>query len=504
MKMKKNICFLFILCLLASYGHSSAEESTISVYCTKEKGKLNRKIFGNNSLGYDPKTYEKNWQFSDYYGFSNYGEGIWDPQLKSSIKNVIISAKNIGISVLRFPGGSGSNHYEWKSSINPVRKYFLYGLNEFLNTCKQIGAEPVYTLSYFTGNENDAAELIRYVNNNDARQLCSIKYFELGNEVWGAEDPNIYADRFIRYYTAMKEVDNSIQLGAILQPDNWKNWNTIIAKKLLGKVDFIVLHVYPGPEILTVNDNANTIFLEVLGPSILKVEKSIDSKLTLFKQTTGRSIPLAITEFNGEFMQDKPIPYRHCLGTALLNAELLRIFMKPTNNILMACYWQFCNSYWGMIANGFDGTYKTLYNTYYKRPNYYVFEMYARHFGEVLIDTNVKCDSYAIANKNSSYLSVNASKSKNGNKIYLMVINKNMDDSMTSTIDLKDFTPANVGNAWILNGPSVDATNEVKHDNVKVTHRKFGVWSKESGVKNSFEFTFEPHSLTAIEIEKAN
>lgn len=78
----------------------------------------------------------------------------------------------------------------------------------------------------------------------------------------------------------------------------------------------------------------------------------------------------------------------------------------------------------------------------------------------------------------------------------LMVINKNMDAPMTAAIEFKDFTPAVKGNAWVLNGPSVDATNEQKHDNVKITQYEFEIKS------NPFKFTFEPHSLTAIEIER--
>jgi len=93
------------------------------------------------------------------------------------------------------------------------------------------------------------------------------------------------------------------------------------------------------------------------------------------------------------------------------------------------------------------------------------------------------------------YLSVNASINDDKNKVYLMVINKNMDAPMTATIDLKDFAPAEEGDAWVLNGPSVDATNEKKHDNVKVMQHEFEIKG------NQFEFTFEPHSLTAIEIE---
>lgn len=48
----------------------------------------------------------------------------------------------------------------------------------------------------------------------------------------------------------------------------------------------------------------------------------------------------------------------------------------------------------------------------------------------------------------------------------------------------------------------MDATNEKNHNNVKITRKEFRVWNDEDGPKNNFEFTFEPHSLTAIEIER--
>jgi alpha-L-arabinofuranosidase len=225
---------------------------------------------------------------------------------------------------------------------------------------------------------------------------------------------------------------------------------------------------------------------------------------------------LAITEYNGGITGNDPVPYRHCLGTALLNAELLRIFMKPEHEIIMANYWQFCNSYWGMVANGFDDIHNFT-APYYKRPNYYVYELYHNHFGDILIKSEVVGVLYNIRaqralitrvgdkienvleqkeNYQVPYLSINSSKSGDGTKIYLMVVNRNQDEGITATVGLEDFLPSGEVNVWILNGPSIDATNEETRDNVKVTHKKIEIQS------SNFDFTFEPHSLTAIEIKK--
>jgi len=623
-------------------------ESRIIVDPRKGAEKINPLIFGNNALGYAGQK------------ASDYGYGLWDPKWKSPVESAIVLLKEANVTVLRFPGGCGTHLYDWQRTVGEKRQEFLFGMQEFCVLCRENKIEPVITLSYFTGDEKVDSALVKRLS------MWAVKYYEIGNEVYHGDHKDIknvageeYAKKYLKYYRALKDMDGSLQVGVILYD---KNWNEKVMLLVQDKIDFGIMHFYPTPiwgeKVSEISPH--DIYAITLAKPLLEVEYSIQEGLRLMKRYAGRDIPIAVTEYNGGFEQDKPVPYRHCLGTALVNAELLRIFMKPENNILMANYWQFCNSYWGMIANGFDGTYKSLYYPYYKRPNYYVFELYAKHFGEIFLDVDVKCDSYDVSAYQSlktfvkrlktgtlvknnllaksweigksegvaaqekdgileinfiqpkefnyyhtvkrakvesgayyklsgyirtanltddkgvclevqdargwaathsadstdkvtgttdwqyvetiyatlpdtnvvkvfarragengplkgkayfkdvklekfipsldtkiPYLSVNASKSEDGKKVYFMVVNKNMDMPMTAKIELKDFTPTAKGNAWVLNGPSVDATNENRHDNVKVVHQEFEIKG------NPFEFTFEPHSLTAIEIVRA-
>jgi len=493
----------------------SAENNYVQISYNKEKGIVNKMVYGNNFIGYDPTTFEKPTQ--NYYGYSDYGAGIWDPRRGKSVSEVISLAKGAGVVIVRFPGGGGANRYDWKTSIGNRRVHFLYGLDEFLRTCEEVGADVIFTVSYFSGDEHDAADLVEYLNSpndgtnpnggidwaaerskNGHNLPYNIIYFEIGNEVWGEISPEEYIQKYIKYYTAMKSIDKSIMIGFGMQPDNWNNWNRIVIRGIGGIGDFAIPHVYPGGFAIPAVDAApKETFKIILGESILKEISFMNSIVTISVEENNIIIPLAVTEYNIGLDKDEPFPYRHCLGAALLNAELIKVFMNPESNVLMANYWTFVNDWWGMIANKFDGTYRTLYNPYYKRPNYYVFEMYHKHFGEILIDASVLSDSYEVNGNKIPYLSVNTSKSKDGNKIYLMVINKNMDGSIISPLDLKDFVPAAIGNAWVLNGPSVDATNEVNYNNVKITQKRFEIRS------NPCHFTFEPHSLTAIELTRA-
>jgi alpha-L-arabinofuranosidase len=202
----------------------------------------------------------------------------------------------------------------------------------------------------------------------------------------------------------------------------------------------------------------------------------------------------------------------------------LRVLSQPENNILMANYWQFSNSYWGMVYSAEDyirHDYRYPLG-YIKRPNYFVFELYARHFGEILIPATVSGPSYTIKDievsepirefilriKNNllgrmmderklpadaaiPYLSVNASRNPKGDTVYLMVINKNMEESIPARIELDGFKPEQKVKAWILTGPAINSTNESDPKTVQITEKEGGL-----------TFTFEPRSLTAIEIRK--
>ena len=657
-------------------------DNVITVYAGREIGKINKNVFGNNFIGYDPPTYEN--RADEYYGYSDYGAGAWDPEQNKPVKEVMDLSKEAGITILRFPGGCGTHSYNWKNAVGEGRKHFLYGVEEFLTTAREIGAEAVITVSYFTGNEQDAADLVEFLNAPDngsnpnggadwaakrAKNTRKVNYFEIGNEVWHGNHRNIkkvlpeqYAKRYLKYYEAMKAVDSSIKIGVLLHT---ADWNRRVLQIVKDRLDFGIIHTYPTPAWGKKLERMRPerIFSVSLAIPVLKDRFNFPQTLKLLKEKSGRDIPLAITEYNGGFVQNKPVPYRHSLGTALINADLLRIFMRPGNNVIMANYWQFSNSYWGMIKSEGGGLYFMKHDyrnpiTYKKRPNFYVYELYNKHFGDTLIDVDVNTGSYEIGRyqpylrmlakrlksgtiikrnllpgkwkirkfpgvyakekdgvleidfKNPEafnyyhsikranvqpdtyyrlsayvrtrgltgkkgvslevldgsgmvkngftsrtkevagttewqymetvyktslntdyiiirvrrigdkgplkgkaffkdtklekyipaldtripYLSVNASVNRDRNRVYLMVINKSMDESITSSIDLKDFVPAGRASAWVENGPSIDATNEDNPENVKVVHSEFKV------KQNSFEFTFEPHSLTAIEI----
>ncbi len=672
---KELLLIILLLLVFCVTNYSFAADSVIKVYYNREIGRVNKKIFGSSFLGYD---YTLNYPDMNYhyYGYTDYGSGIWNPKQNKSVKEAIDLAKRAGLSIIRFPGGCGAHHYNWKNAIGENREHYLYGIDEFLESVKEIDAEPFFTVSYFTGNAQDASDLVEYLNapgdgkhpwadkraRNGHPESYSVKYFEFGNEVWHGDhvkikhvNPIKYAERYLIYREAMKKVDPSIQLGLLFYHNAW---NRKVLETVGSEFDFLVRH--DGPPHINGLD-AEGLYEVGLGALIIDNEKNFRNNLKLVKRMTRRDdVYLAVTEYSRGFPAADLKHYRHSLGGSLIIAEFLKIFMKPEHKILFANNWHFSNGFAEMVrseSNFMKHDYRTPIN-YIKHPIYYVFELYNEHFGDILIDTvvnsstydlaeykpymkkrnktirdgtiinknllnegwnirnlsgifteekdgileidfinsdhfnyvhstkhvkilpdtyyrlsgkirtdnlidknggvslsvvdgrgwqktqsavstrkiagttgwqfvdvlyktlpdaesvnviarrigkegplkgkaffkDVRLDKYILPDTHIPYLSLNASKSKKLNSVYLMVINKNMDEDITSLIELNDFVPSGKADAWILNGPSIDASNEKISNNVKVTHKSFEIESA------SFEFTFEKHSLTAIEI----
>ncbi len=416
-------------------------------------------------IAYDPTYLEVR---PPYFGYSNYGSGIWNPKSMQSTPEVIRLAKEAGITILRFPGGNHSWFYNWKKTIGPPhqRPNFLYGLDEFLKTCEEIGAEAVFTLPYLTGTPQDAADLVEYLNAPDngtnynggidwAKERTknghplpyTVRFFELGSELMYGEpkkgvqpaDPAKYANDYPVYKRAMIAVDPSIKLGAVTVNSGsgeWRRlvWNDAVFRTAGQEIDFLIEHTYrPGYASNEENIDINRLFTDTLR-RLVEVDKYYKTISKQFYVLTGRkNIPIAVTEYNGGFEQNKPVPFRHSLGTALFNAGLIQILMKPENNILFANYWQFVNSYWGMIKNE---QYMEDKGFYIKRPNYYTFEMFHKHFGTNLVGVSFDSSMAVALNNNKSLLSGIKWKIEHIPGANIRTVKNNVEISFTGESDL--------------------------------------------------------------------
>ncbi|MGC9320180.1 MAG: hypothetical protein ACP5KN_19260, partial [Armatimonadota bacterium] len=392
----------------------AAEPARIVVHPAAEVGAVNHLVFGNNFLAYQGRN--------DDYG--NRGAGVWDPERRRPQPEYAELARQAGISSARWPGGCATHNYNWKRTVGPLeeRPDQQFGLPEFMALCEALDAVPILSIAVYWGTAQDGADLVEYLNApNDGSnpgggedwaavragdghpEPYGVTWFEYGNESYhgeheptgGREHKRVYSGEqyarlFRQYRAAMRAVDPTIKLGAVLLHGR-DEWNRPVLEIAGDVIDFGILHTYlPGFHGDTEPENYRSL-MEACVAFPPQVERRYDEMNHLVEEITGREdLPWTITEYNGHFVgQEQSPPFRQSLCNALRNAEHLRVMLQPRHGIAMANFWEYANEYWGMVRGYVHKGQQPV-----KQANYYVYQLYHQHFGETLVEADVECGSW--------------------------------------------------------------------------------------------------------------
>jgi alpha-N-arabinofuranosidase len=146
---------------------------------------------------------------------------VWDDQFNTATTRSLLSAN--GTRLLRFPGGSLSDEYHWRTNTT-LNNTFQWATNfdAFAGVTLALNAQAVITANYGTGTPQEAADWVRYAN---FTRGYGFKYWEIGNECYGSwetdsrprpHDPYSYAVAARDYITAMRAADPTIKIGVVV------------------------------------------------------------------------------------------------------------------------------------------------------------------------------------------------------------------------------------------------------------------------------------------------
>ncbi len=154
--------------------------------------------------------------FAEHLGSCVYG-GIWVGK-NSAIPNVngyrgdtVDYLRELGVPVLRWPGGCFADDYHWRDGVGPPEKrprtvntnwggYVednSFGTNEFIGFCKLIGAQPYIAANVGAGSPEEMRDWMEYCNYPSGSTLSdlraaggsaepfNVRYWGIGNELWG-------------------------------------------------------------------------------------------------------------------------------------------------------------------------------------------------------------------------------------------------------------------------------------------------------------------------------
>ena len=468
-------------------GQETGLRARIKVDTERVIGDIDPKIYGNfiEHLGrcIEGGVFEENSPLSDSNGFR---------------KDVFGAAKDLGVSVLRWPGGNFSSNYHWMDGIGPrdnrPRRLEMawgtvednrFGTHEYMKYIEMLGAEPYVCVNLGTGTWTEAQQWVEYCNSpldtamtrlrkqNGRADPWKVTYWGLGNEMDGpwqmghrtAEDYGKFA---LEAAKLMKLTDPGIKLVAAGSSNynnvDWIGWNRTVLEYLKPQIDYLSLHLYVG--------NAANDFGDFLASSLVLDERIETTEGVINAALSGmnprRNIYIAWDEWNvwyrarGAGQRGRNIlEERYNLEDALVVATFLNTFVNHAHIIKMANMAQLVNVIAPIFANDQGMFLQTIY---------YPLQLFAKNVKGKALELFVDAPKYSNRRFGEvPYLSSSAAWSDGA--LCLNVVNRHRTESIEVAIEMEDKQFSGPVEIFEVNGPDIKAENDFGKTLVKTMGR---------------------------------
>lgn len=502
---------ILIIILLAIPFCLSAQTAKIKIDIERTIGKIDPKIYGvfmepihfNGSRMGLPDTVD----FNTLYG------NLYDPSSPLADENgfrkdYIDAMKELKITNMRWPGGNFVMGYNWQDGIGPKDKRPArinlawggidnnhVGTDEWFALNKSMGSENIICVNLGLSDIMDACYWVEYCNykkgtyysdlriKNGHPNPYNVKIWDLGNEVDGEPWELGYknADDYVKIAReaakAMRSVDGSIRFVAsgsshYESTGKWIEWNKKVLTDLGDMIDYISIHRYW---------ERSDDYYTYMGQSAMDFEEKINipaAQINTVKALKGFTNPIHISfDEWGVMGRDllSVLPVAQCLNSFVRHADVV----KMTNFTMMTSL---------LNTDREKGSFKT--------PLFYTFKMFSNNCLGNSIDTYVDCETFDTEKyKSIPYLDVTSVYSEETKTVFINVINRHKDKSITT--DIISTSASFTGKAEVHQINSEKLDEPFTYDN----QEKYKPVVKEIKVDgNKVTYSFPAHSITQIKI----
>jgi alpha-L-arabinofuranosidase len=328
--------------------------------------------------------------FVEHMGRCVYG-GIYEPGHPTADDtgfrgDVLELAKELGVSVVRYPGGNFVSGYRWEDGIGPAGERPVrldrawkaietnqVGVDEFLTWVQRLGAEPMMAVNLGTRGVDSACELLEYTNvaggtalsdlriKHGASDPYGIRLWCLGNELdgpWqiGHMSPVEYGRLARQTAQAMRRVDPNVELVACGSSNSgmptFGEWEHAVLEEAYDHVDYVSLHAYYEPIGGDVASFlASAVDMDHMIGSVAATADAVRAKLR-----SRRRIQLSFDEWNVwyqsrfpgeaalEYVEWRPlIEDDYSALDAVVVGSLLACLLRHSDRVAVACQAQLVN-----------------------------------------------------------------------------------------------------------------------------------------------------------------
>jgi alpha-N-arabinofuranosidase len=402
--------------------------------------------------------------------------GGWRPDVVEAVRALKPAVIRFGGSALDEPG---FGEFDWRDTVGdpdrrrPFRAWGGLqqtgaGLEEIVQFCRRVGAEPLLCVRVAGRTPRDAAEQVQYFNGaadtpmgkrrarNGHTEPYGVKFWQVGNERSGKE----YEDRLPAFCKAMKEADPTIKLFSSYPSEG-------VLRGAGALLDYVCPHHYGC---------AN---LGAMEADLAAVRALIRT------HAPGRPIRVAVTEWNttaGDWGPRRAMLWT--LENALACSRYHNLLHRHCDLVEIANRSNLTNSFC-------SGIIQTDNRRLYRTPTYFAQQLYATRAG----NRPLKVESAVPA---SVAPDVSATLSADGKAVVLFAVNAALKE-VRRPLDFSAFGPdGQEVSVWTLadrrEAGEPDVTNSFAEP-----ERVCPVRSRFRAPAARFDFRFPPLSLTVIE-----
>ena len=449
--------------------------------------------------------------FLEHLGRAVY-TGVYQPgspqaDAKGFRTDVAREVKELGVPIVRYPGGNFVSGYNWLDGVGPKaqRPAVLdrawntletnqFGTNDFVDWCRLVGTEPLLGMNFGTGSAEMAVAYVEYCNYargtkwSDLRrahgyeQPHNIRYWCLGNEMdgsWqiGQLQAREYGRKARDTAKQMRVIDPKVQLIACgssgTNMATYLSWDREVLEECYDQVDGISLHAYYGnTPALTGNSAARYLamnldmdrqireiaavcdYVQAMRRSSKRLWLSFDEWNVWYRARSG-----PFTDGRGTFAP-KLLEEVYNLEDALLVGGFVNTLVRNADRVRVACLAQLVNVIAPLVTNDAGVLRQTIYYPYAWAIRY------AR--GRVL-DLRVEAPTYPIRpaglqadfarSAEVPFVDVVGTHDAEAGQACVLMLNRDLDREREIVLDWREMTPSRVLACETLTGTDLKAVN---------------------------------------------
>jgi alpha-N-arabinofuranosidase len=449
--------------------------------------------------------------FLEHLGRAIY-TGVFEPgsrlaDAKGFRSDVAREIKELGVPIIRYPGGNFVSGYNWLDGVGPKtqRPVVLdrawnsletnqFGTNEFIDWCATVGAEPLLGTNFGTGTVEMAVAYVEYCNVDRGTRWSElrrshgydrphdVRYWCLGNEMdgpWqiGQLQAREYGRKARDAAKQMRVLDPNLQLIACGSSGTFMPtylaWDREVLEECYDQVDGISLHAYYG-NTREWSGNSTARYLAMN----LDMDRHIHEVAAVCAyvqglQRSSKRLWLSFDEWNvwyrtrdakatdGKRAAAPPLLEEvYNLEDALLVGGFVNTLLRNSDRVRVGCLAQLVNVIAPLVTNE---------SGVLRQSTFYPYSWALRYARGRVVDLRVQSDTYPISadglqadfarTRDVPFIDVVGTIDDARGQVAVLMLNRDLDGERDLVVEWEGVGPARVLACETLTGPDLKAAN---------------------------------------------